>query len=54
MSLPHFGTLSAKLTEKNIRMFAKEVLPALRELDDRQYAGFELPKAKAAAAAMAT
>jgi alkanesulfonate monooxygenase SsuD/methylene tetrahydromethanopterin reductase-like flavin-dependent oxidoreductase (luciferase family) len=49
IALPQFGTLSAKLTEKNIRMFAAEVLPALRELDDRQYAGFERPKAKAVA-----
>ena len=32
-------------------MFAKEVLPALPDLDDRQYDGFELPKAKAAAMA---
>ena len=49
VALAHFGTLSAKLTEKNIRMFAAEVLPALRELDDRHYAGFEPPQAKPAA-----
>jgi hypothetical protein len=36
------------LAEKNIRLFAAEVLPALKGLDDRQYRGFE-HKAKAAA-----
>ena len=35
-----FGTLPAHLTEKNLRMFASEVLPHLRPLDDRQYRGF--------------
>lgn len=43
VSLLHFGTLSAELTEKNIRLFAKEVLPALHELDDSDYGGFEMP-----------
>ncbi len=39
-ALLQFGTLSAELTERNIRMFAREVLPGLHELDDRHYAGF--------------
>ena len=39
-ALLQFGTLSAELTERNIRLFAREVLPGLHELDDRQYAGF--------------
>jgi alkanesulfonate monooxygenase SsuD/methylene tetrahydromethanopterin reductase-like flavin-dependent oxidoreductase (luciferase family) len=42
-----FGTLPHDLTEKNIRLFAKEVLPALQALDDRHYRGFELAKAAA-------
>ena len=36
-----FGTLPADLTEKNIRLFATEVLPAIGDLDDRNYQGFE-------------
>ncbi len=44
VSLLQFGTLSAELTDKNIRLFAKEVLPALHELDETNYGGFEAPK----------
>jgi alkanesulfonate monooxygenase SsuD/methylene tetrahydromethanopterin reductase-like flavin-dependent oxidoreductase (luciferase family) len=44
VALLHFGTMSAERTEKNIRLFAKEVLPALQELDDSSYGGFELPE----------
>ncbi|MGE0745033.1 MAG: LLM class flavin-dependent oxidoreductase [Rhodospirillales bacterium] len=40
-----FGTMPASLTEKNIRLFASEVLPALQPLSDREYRGFELPAA---------
>ena len=36
MTLLQFGSLSPKLTEKNIRLFAAEVLPALQALDDQQ------------------
>jgi alkanesulfonate monooxygenase SsuD/methylene tetrahydromethanopterin reductase-like flavin-dependent oxidoreductase (luciferase family) len=42
-----FGTLPAKLTEKNIRLFAAEVMPAVKTLTDRDYRGFELPKVAA-------
>jgi alkanesulfonate monooxygenase SsuD/methylene tetrahydromethanopterin reductase-like flavin-dependent oxidoreductase (luciferase family) len=42
-----FGTLPRDLTERNIRLFSKEVLPALQALDDRHYRGFELAKAAA-------
>jgi alkanesulfonate monooxygenase SsuD/methylene tetrahydromethanopterin reductase-like flavin-dependent oxidoreductase (luciferase family) len=40
-ALLQFGTLSAELTERNIRLFAREVMPGLQALDDRDYAGFE-------------
>jgi alkanesulfonate monooxygenase SsuD/methylene tetrahydromethanopterin reductase-like flavin-dependent oxidoreductase (luciferase family) len=46
-ALLQFGTLSAELTERNIRLFAKEVMPALQALSDREYAGFERAKAEA-------
>ncbi len=36
-----FGTLPGDLTEKNIRLFTSEVLPAIRDLDDGNYRGFE-------------
>ena len=42
-----FGTLPADLTEKNIRLFTSEVLPAIRGLGADNYRGFE----RAAAAA---
>ena len=42
MTLLQFGTLSAKLTEKNIRLFAKEVLPAVQNASDNDYRGFEI------------
>jgi alkanesulfonate monooxygenase SsuD/methylene tetrahydromethanopterin reductase-like flavin-dependent oxidoreductase (luciferase family) len=41
LALLQFGTLPHDLTEKNIRLFAKEVLPALQSLTDGQYAGME-------------
>jgi alkanesulfonate monooxygenase SsuD/methylene tetrahydromethanopterin reductase-like flavin-dependent oxidoreductase (luciferase family) len=47
MTLLQFGSLSARLTEKNIRLFAAEVMPALQALDDRNYAGFDLARAAA-------
>jgi len=43
-----FGTLPGDLTEKNIRLFASEVMPAIKTLTDRDYRGFELPKKVAA------
>ena len=39
--MPQFGTLPADLTEKNLRLLGAEVVPALRSLDDNNYAGFE-------------
>ena len=42
-----FGTLPGDLTEKNIRLFASEVMPAIKTLSDRDYRGFELPKVAA-------
>ncbi|MDB5595033.1 MAG: class flavin-dependent oxidoreductase [Hyphomicrobiales bacterium] len=47
LSMLTFGTMPAHLAEKNMRMFAAEVLPALQALTDREYRGFELPKAAA-------
>ena len=47
VALLHFGTLPADLTERNIRLFCKEVLPALKPLDDRNYQGFEVGKVPA-------
>ena len=41
VALLHFGTLPADRTVKNIRLFADEVLPAIRHLSDREYRGFE-------------
>jgi alkanesulfonate monooxygenase SsuD/methylene tetrahydromethanopterin reductase-like flavin-dependent oxidoreductase (luciferase family) len=43
-----FGTMPAHLSEKNIRLFAKEVMPALKPLSDREYKGFERKKVAAA------
>ncbi len=40
-ALLQFGTLSAELTERNIRLFARDVLPGLHALGDKDYAGFE-------------
>jgi alkanesulfonate monooxygenase SsuD/methylene tetrahydromethanopterin reductase-like flavin-dependent oxidoreductase (luciferase family) len=46
LCLLQFGTLPRDLTEKNIRMFAKEVLPALQGLTDREYGGMEIRAAE--------
>jgi len=45
-----FGSLPAQLAEKNIRMFAEHVLPAIKPLDDGNYRGYELPKQPSVAA----
>ena len=47
VALMHFATLSAENTEKSMRLFAEEVLPAIQPLSDREYRGFE-PSAAAA------
>ncbi len=39
--MPQFGTLPADLTENNLRLLASEVVPALQELNDKNYNGFE-------------
>ena len=36
-----FGTMPADMSEANIRRFAREVMPALQPLTDREYRGFE-------------
>ena len=41
IALLHFGTLPADLTERNIRLFASEVMPALQPVGDEAYRGFE-------------
>ena len=41
LTLLQFGTLPADLTEKNIRLFASEVLPDIQQLSDNEYRGFE-------------
>jgi alkanesulfonate monooxygenase SsuD/methylene tetrahydromethanopterin reductase-like flavin-dependent oxidoreductase (luciferase family) len=39
LALLQFGTLPRDLTERNIRLFASEVLPALQPLSDKQWQG---------------
>ncbi len=41
MCMLMFGSMPAHLTEKNIRLFACEVLPAIRALGEADYRGFE-------------
>ena len=47
VTLLHFGTLSAEHTEKSMRLFAEEVLPAIQPLSDCEYRGFEVSSAAA-------
>ncbi len=47
MCMLMFGSMPANLSEKNIRLFAKEVLPAIKTLGERDYRGFELPRVAA-------
>ena len=46
LCLLQFATLPADLTEKSLRRFAAEVLPALQPLSDKEFQGFE-PEAAA-------
>ena len=46
LCLLQFGTLPRDLTEKNIRLFAREVLPALQGLTDKEYGGMEVRAAE--------
>ena len=41
VGLLQFATLPRALTERNMRLFAGEVLPAIRSLTDKEYAGME-------------
>jgi alkanesulfonate monooxygenase SsuD/methylene tetrahydromethanopterin reductase-like flavin-dependent oxidoreductase (luciferase family) len=54
LCLLQFGTLPPDLTEKNIRLFAGEVLPALQALTDKEYVGMETRAAVAAGPDIAT
>ena len=47
VAMLQFGSMPHSQSVKNIQRFAREVLPALQALDDRNYAGFEMPKAAA-------
>jgi alkanesulfonate monooxygenase SsuD/methylene tetrahydromethanopterin reductase-like flavin-dependent oxidoreductase (luciferase family) len=46
LALLQFATLPADLTEKNIRLFAREVLPAPQSLTDKEYAGLQTQAAE--------
>ncbi len=46
LALLQFATLPRDLTEKNIRLFAREVMPALQGLTDKEYAGMEVQAAE--------
>jgi alkanesulfonate monooxygenase SsuD/methylene tetrahydromethanopterin reductase-like flavin-dependent oxidoreductase (luciferase family) len=46
LGLLQFGTLPRALTERNMRLFAAEVLPALQALTDKDYAGMETQAAE--------
>jgi hypothetical protein len=45
VAMLQFGSMSHELAERNVRRFAKDVLPALQSLGDNDYQGFEIPKA---------
>lgn len=42
--LMHLGTLPRTLTERNLWLFTKEVLPTLQSRNDRDYQGFDPAK----------
>jgi alkanesulfonate monooxygenase SsuD/methylene tetrahydromethanopterin reductase-like flavin-dependent oxidoreductase (luciferase family) len=46
LALLQFATLPPDLTEKNIRLFASEVMPALQSLTDKEYAGMRTQAAE--------
>ena len=46
LAMLQFATLPRDLTDKNIRLFAREVLPALQTLTDREYAGLQIQAAE--------
>ena len=47
MCMLMFGSMPANLSQKNIRLFATQVLPAIKGLTDANYRGFELPRVAA-------
>jgi alkanesulfonate monooxygenase SsuD/methylene tetrahydromethanopterin reductase-like flavin-dependent oxidoreductase (luciferase family) len=47
MCMLMFGSMPADLSEKNIRLFASDVMPAIKTLSDREYRGFEMPRVAA-------
>ena len=47
MCMLMFGSMPADLSEKNIRLFASQVMPAIKTLSDREYRGFEMPRVAA-------
>jgi alkanesulfonate monooxygenase SsuD/methylene tetrahydromethanopterin reductase-like flavin-dependent oxidoreductase (luciferase family) len=46
LAMLQFATLPGDLTEKNIRLFAREVLPALQTLTDKEYSGLQTQAAE--------
>jgi len=46
LAMLQFASLPRGLTEKNIRLFAREVLPALQTLTDKEYAGLQTEAAE--------
>jgi len=46
LCLLQFATLPADLTDKNIRLFSREVLPELQKLTDKEYVGMETQAAE--------
>jgi alkanesulfonate monooxygenase SsuD/methylene tetrahydromethanopterin reductase-like flavin-dependent oxidoreductase (luciferase family) len=46
LAMLQFATLPRDLTDKNIRIFAREVLPVLQTLTDREYAGLQTQAAE--------
>ena len=46
LAMLQFATLPRDLTDRNIRLFAREVLPALQTLTDREYAGLQTQAAE--------
>ncbi len=46
LAVLQFATLPRTLTEKNVTLFAREVLPALQALTDKDYAGMAVEAAQ--------
>ena len=47
MCMLQFGSMPAEMSEANIRRFARDVLPAIKTLSDKEYRGFEPARAAA-------